>query len=100
MPAAAVATWAVADSAPAVPASLATGFRADAVFEADIRLTNTKDFPDEDGSDGPREGRVQPLVVGRDVTGTPVAAPIIRIDRLARPIQRRRLGAREPARAA
>ena len=83
VPAASVATWTVAAAAPAVPTSLATGFRADAVFEADIRLTNTKDFPDEDGSDGPREGRVQPLVVGHDVTGTPVAAPIIRIDRVA-----------------
>jgi hypothetical protein len=83
VPAAAVATWAVASAAPAVPASLATGFRADTVFEADIRLTNTKDFPDEDGSDGPREGRVQPLVVGRDAAGTPMAAPMVRIDRLA-----------------
>ena len=60
VPAATVATWAVAAAAPAVPASLATGFRADVVFEADIRLTNPKDFPDEDGSDGPREGRVGP----------------------------------------
>ena len=83
VPVAAVATWAMASAAPAVPASLSTGFRADVVFEADIRLTNTKDFPDEDGSDGPREGRVQPLVVGKDGSGTPVAAPIIRIDRLA-----------------
>ncbi len=83
VPAASVATWATADAAPAVPASLATGFRAVAVFEADIRLTNTKDFPDEDGSDGPREGRVQPLVVGKNAAGTPVAAPIVRIDRLA-----------------
>lgn len=83
VPAAAVAAWAVAAAAPAVPASLATGFSADAVFEADIRLTNTKDFPDEDGSDGPREGRVQPLVIGKDAAGTPVAAPIVRIDRLA-----------------
>jgi hypothetical protein len=83
VPAAAVATWAVAAAEPAVPSSLATGFHADAVFEADIRLTNTKDFPDEDGSDGPREGRMQPLVVGKDAAGTPVAAPIVRIDRLA-----------------
>ncbi len=83
VPAAAVTTWAVAAAAPAVPASLAAGFRADAVFEADIRLTNTKDFPDEDGSDGPREGRVQPLVVGSDAGGRAVAAPIVRVDRLA-----------------
>ncbi len=83
VPASAVASWSVAAAAPAVPASLATGFRADAVFEADIRLTNTKTFADEDGSDGPREGRVQPLVVGKDAAGRPVAAPIIRIDRLA-----------------
>ena len=83
VPAATVARWATAPAAPAVPEALASGFHADAVFEADIRLTNTKEFPDEDGSDGPREGRVQPLVVGSDAAGTPVAAPIVRIDRLA-----------------
>ncbi len=83
VPAAAVSVWTAAGATPAVPQSLATGFRADAVFEADIRLTNTKTFPDEDGSDGPREGRVQPLVVGTDAAGRPIAAPIIRIDRLA-----------------
>jgi hypothetical protein len=83
VPAAAVATWTTASATPAVPEALASAFRADEVFEADIRLTNTKDFPDEDGSDGPREGRVQPLVVGRNASGTPVAAPIVRIDRLA-----------------
>jgi hypothetical protein len=83
VPAAAVATWAVAGASPAIPASLATGFRADVVFEADIRLTNTKDFPDEDGSDGPRDGRVQPLVFGRDAAGLAIVAPIVRVDRLA-----------------
>jgi hypothetical protein len=83
VPAAAVATWAAVPATPGVPAALASDFRADAVFEADIRLTNTKDFPDEDGSDGPREGRVQSLVIGKNAAGTPIAAPIIRIDRLS-----------------
>jgi len=83
VPGSAVATWAAAASAPAVPASLASGFHADVVYEADIRLTNTKRFADEDGSDGQREGRMQPLVLGRDAGGSPVAAPIVRVDRLA-----------------
>ena len=83
VPASSVATWSAAETASNEFAALAAGFEADAVYEADIRLTNTKDFPDEDGSDGPREGRVQPLVIGRNAAGTPVAAPIVRIDRLA-----------------
>lgn len=79
-----VASWVVPGGAtPAPPATLAAGFRADVVYAADIRLTNTKRFPDEDGSDGQREGRVQPLVVGLDHAGTPVAAPVVRVDRLA-----------------
>lgn len=84
VPATAVASWAVpAGATPAPPPALAAGFRADVIYAADIRLTSTKSFPEEDGSDGQREGRVQPLVVGLDDAGTPVAAPVIRVDRLA-----------------
>ena len=59
------------------------GFAPDVVYEMDVRLANTKTFPDEDGSDGQREGREQALVVGRDQDNRAVAAPLIRIDRLA-----------------
>lgn len=76
-----VAKWSAASPSPAVPASIASGVRADVVYEADIRLTNTKDFDDEDGSDGQREGRLQPLVLGYDGGGTPIAAPVVRVDR-------------------
>ncbi len=77
-----VASWTAVDGT-GVPASLASGFSSSFVYEADIRLTSAKDFPDEDGSDGPREGRVQPLVFGRDWAGVPIAAPLVRIDCLA-----------------
>jgi hypothetical protein len=83
VPSTAVADWVVAPSAPAVPAALATGFRADVVYEMDVRLANTKDYPDEDGSDGQREGREQALVVGRDRDHRAVAAPVVRLDRLS-----------------
>ena len=83
VPASLVTSWVTAPASPAVPNALATGFRADVVYEMDVRLTNTKAFPDEDGSDGEREGREQALVVGRDKDHRAVAAPFIRIDRLA-----------------
>jgi hypothetical protein len=83
VPATVVADWVVAPSSPAVPAALATGFRADIVYEMDVRLANTKDYPEEDGSDGRREGREQALVVGRAPDHRAVAAPFVRIDRLA-----------------
>ncbi len=83
VPASSSATWTTAAASPAVPDTLASSFRADVVYEMDVRLANTKTFPDEDGSDGQREGHEQALVVGRDVDGRAVASPFIRIDRLA-----------------
>ncbi len=83
VPASSVTTWATSPASPAVPESVAAGIRADVVYEMDVRLANTKTFPDEDGSDGLREGREQALVVGRDADSRAVAAPVIRIDRLA-----------------
>jgi hypothetical protein len=82
VPGRAVSSWKIADGA-GIDFPLPSGLRADAVFETDIRLANTKDFPDEDGSDGQREGRIRPLVVGLDANGTPIAAPVVRVDRLA-----------------
>ncbi|NIR46842.1 MAG: hypothetical protein GWN99_20325, partial [Gemmatimonadetes bacterium] len=41
-----------------------------------------KEFPDEDGSDGPREATVEPLVSVFDAGEHPVAAPVVQIDRV------------------
>jgi hypothetical protein len=62
------------------------------IYELIVRFTTTKSFPDEDGSDGPREARLNALVQGYP-TGTggnpserspvlPVATPFLEIDRL------------------
>jgi hypothetical protein len=55
---------------------------ADEVFECYYRFTNTKDFPNEDGSSGQRDARLDPLVWGIDTAGDKLVAPIIQIDRL------------------
>ena len=61
---------------------LASGFKAEKVFELYVRLSSTNNEPDEAGSDGPHEGIVQPLVSMVNAGGRPVAAPIIQVDRL------------------
>ena len=50
-----------------------------------IRLTSTKDLPGEDGSAGPRDGVVRPLVQIRDAEGLARACPLLEIDRLRGP---------------
>jgi len=50
-----------------------------------IRLTSTKDSPGEDGSAGPRDGVVRPLVHVRDGLGLARACPLLEIDRLRGP---------------
>ena len=50
-------------------------------FALYVRLTNGKDVPEEEGSDGPREAVARPLVHGV-VNGVPVTAPFVAIDRL------------------
>ncbi len=66
--------------------ALAADVRAQHVFELIVRFTTTKAFPDEDGSDGPREARLVPLVHGFSDQARghplPVAAPFVQIDRL------------------
>jgi hypothetical protein len=57
-------------------------FKAKEVYEFYVRFTVTKDFPDEDGTGGARDARLEPLVLGFDKSGQRVAAPIIQIDRL------------------
>ena len=57
-------------------------FKAKEIYEFYVRFTATKDFPDEDGTGGARDARLEPLVLGVDRGGQNLAAPIIQIDRL------------------
>ena len=57
-------------------------FRAEEVYELYVRLSSSKNEPAEDGSDGPHEGVVRPLLVGVDRDRRPIVAPVIQIDRL------------------
>ncbi|HEX2271334.1 MAG TPA: hypothetical protein VHH35_17440, partial [Pyrinomonadaceae bacterium] len=50
--------------------------RIDEVYELYMRLSSSNSEPDEAGSDGPREGFVEPLIAGK------TAAPVIQIDRM------------------
>lgn len=60
---------------------LAHSFAAEEIYELYVRLSSTSNEPDEAGSDGPHEGVVQPLLLGLNREGRPIAAPIIQIDR-------------------
>ena len=72
---------------PFVPGTrpLVYGWHADTAWELYYRFTREKEFPDEDGSDGPREATVTPLVYVYGAGEHPVAAPIVRIDRMQGP---------------
>jgi hypothetical protein len=75
----------IANPSVAAARGLASGIEAETVYELYYRLTREKEFPNEDGSDGPREGVVTPLL---SVVGTgehPVAAPVVRLDRMQGP---------------
>lgn len=61
---------------------LTNSFTAQEIYELYVRLSSTKNEPDEDGSDGPHEGIVRPLMLGLNRDHRPVAAPIVQIDRL------------------
>jgi hypothetical protein len=71
-------------------AALAGQISAPRAFGFHVRLTETKSFADEDGSDGPREAALAPLLsavrVEKDSAGVvrrwPVAAPVVMMDRL------------------
>jgi hypothetical protein len=65
--------------------SLAGAVSARTAYELYYRLTREKEYPDEDGSDGPREAVVEPLVSVRGSDEHAVAAPIVRVDRLLGP---------------
>ena len=73
-------TWRVNDKLP-WSSELVGKFAADIVYEFYLRFTNTKEFPNEDGSSGPRDAVIQPLVSGVDENDFLIAAPFIQIDR-------------------
>lgn len=56
-------------------------FQPTRAWSLQVRFTTTKDFPDEDGSSGPREAVLRPLV-RVEQEGRVLAAPIVAIDRL------------------
>ena len=57
------------------------GARPSTTWALTVRLTETKDFPDEHGSAGPREGVVRPLVHVVDGSGTARGCPLLEIER-------------------
>ncbi|HRH42781.1 MAG TPA: cellulase family glycosylhydrolase [Pyrinomonadaceae bacterium] len=57
-------------------------FSAEEIYEFYLKLSNVNDFPDEAGSDGRREAKVESLIFGLDKNKRRIAAPIIQIDRL------------------
>ncbi len=71
----------VANPRVAAAGELAGGIEAETVYELYYRLTRDKQFPDEDGSDGPREGVITPLLSLMGAGEHPVAAPVVRLDR-------------------
>jgi hypothetical protein len=52
------------------------------VFELTVRFATRKDFEREDGSAGPRDAVLRPLVQVVDANGIPRACPLLEIDRL------------------
>ena len=52
------------------------------VYEMTVRFTAQKDFKDEDGSSGPREAIMRPLIHLLNQENLPVACPLVEIDRL------------------
>jgi hypothetical protein len=70
---------------PETEASLADGIEAQTVFALYYRLTREKEFPDEDGSDGPREAIVNPLLSVMGEGEHPMAVPVVRVDHLQGP---------------
>ncbi len=56
-------------------------FRPTRAWSLQVRFTDSKDFPEESGSAGPREAVMRPLVLSRGGERV-LAAPIVSIDRL------------------
>jgi len=64
---------------------LAGEIRAETVYELYCRFTREREFPDEDGSSGPRDAVLVPLISVMDGDQHPVAVPIVCIDQLLGP---------------
>ena len=61
---------------------LANCFTAKEFYAYYVRFADSRDTPEQDGSAGPRDAVLKYLVHGLADDGTPVAAPVILIDRL------------------
>lgn len=61
------------------------GSRARRVHALTVRFTTSKDFAQEDGSSGPRDAVLRPVVHALDEGKHPIAAPVVCIDRLQGP---------------
>lgn len=70
-----------------IPVSNSEGMAIHAINELYLRLADKKYYPDEEGSDGPRNSVVRPLVLGLDKNDTPIAAPVIAIDHIDGPFK-------------
>ncbi|HMD14041.1 MAG TPA: twin-arginine translocation signal domain-containing protein, partial [Bacteroidota bacterium] len=57
-------------------------FTVEECFELYVRFTNTKDYPNEDGSGGQRDAVLKPLLFGLDEKKIKRVAPIIQIDHI------------------
>ena len=64
------------------PPVLAGELNPQEIYEFYLKLSNVNDFPEESGSDGRREAKVEALFFGLDKNKRRIAAPIIQIDRL------------------
>jgi hypothetical protein len=57
-------------------------FTAEEIYQFNVKFTSSSFFPDEGGSDGPREATLNALAFGLNRKNRAIAAPIIQIDRL------------------
>ena len=57
-------------------------FTTQEVYEFNVKFASSSFFPDEGGSDGPRDAVLGALAFGLDSKNRPIAAPITQIDRL------------------
>ncbi len=61
--------------------SLADEFKAEVVHELYVRFTSIKDFPAEDGSAGPRDAIISPLLIGANENNERIVAPFVIVER-------------------
>jgi hypothetical protein len=64
----------------------AAGIIVERAFAPYWRFTRTKSVPTEDGSDGVREAELTALAMLEGADGTPLAAPVIQVDRTRGPL--------------